>query len=90
MKSVGTDPEVMLTRTTVVSLALQALIERLLLSGALDQRDLAAMRDIGLQLAADLKAETGTMPQIGGARLECEITEWSDVIGTPERHANDP
>lgn len=90
MKSAGTEPELLLTRTTVVSLALQALIDRLLLSGTLDQRDLAAMRDMGLQLAADLKAQTGTMSQIGGARLEREITEWWDVIGTPERHANDP
>lgn len=86
----GTDPETMLTRTTVVSLALQALIERLLLQGTLTTEDLTAMRDMGLQLAADLKAQSGTIPQIGGARLEREVRTWWNVIGTPEGHANDP
>ena len=89
MKYVGTDPETMLTRTTVVSLALQALIERLLLQGTLNNGDLTAMRDMGLQLAADLQAQSGTLPQIGGARLEREVRAWWDVW-TPEGHANDP
>ena len=35
MPSPGTDPETLLTRTTAVSLALQALVERLLLNGVL-------------------------------------------------------
>ncbi len=90
MRYTGSDPETMLTRTTVVSLALQALVERLLLRGVLDISDLSAMRDMGLQLAADLQAQAGTMPQIGGARLEREVRAWWDVIGTPEGHANDP
>lgn len=90
MRYTGADPETMLTRTTVVSLALQALIERLLLQGTLNTGDLTAMRDMGLQLAADLQAQAGTVPQIGGARLEREVRTWWDVVGTPEGHANDP
>ena len=46
----------MLIRTTVVSLAVQALIERLLLQGMLNTGDLTAMREMGLRLAADLQA----------------------------------
>ncbi len=80
----------LLARTTVVSLALQALLERLLLQGTLDGRDLIAMRQMGLELAADLRKQTGTMLQVGGARLERELIAWWDVVGTPEMHANDP
>jgi hypothetical protein len=90
MRYVGTDPETMFLRTTVVSLALQALIERLLLQGTLTVADLGAMRGMGLQLAADLQAQSGTLPQVGGARLAREIMAWWEVLGAPEPNANDP
>ena len=89
MRFVGSSPDELFVRTTVLSLALQALIDRLLLRGSLDAADLAAMRDIGLQLAADLQAQAGTFPQIGGARLEQAVAAWWDVIGASERHADD-
>ena len=90
MDFVGSTPESLFLRTTVVSLALQALMERLLLRGVLDRADLVAMREIGLQLAVDLQAQTGTVPQVGGARLKREVVAWWSVIGAPEQHANDP
>ena len=83
MASPGTDPETMLARSTVVSLALQALIERLLLAGVLDTRDLSGMRQLGLDLAADMRAHGATGAQVGAARLEREIMAWWDIVGTP-------
>lgn len=50
-----TDPERMAARLITVDLAVQALIERLLLAGTLDPSDLLAMRELGVQLAAELK-----------------------------------
>jgi len=71
--------DTLLVRTTVVSLALQTLVGRLVANGTLDKADLTAMRETGLQLAADLRAHGGTGPQIGGARLEGEIAAWWEV-----------
>ncbi len=79
MASPGAELEAMLVRTTVVSLALQALVGRLVANGTLGKADLAAMRDIGSQLAADLQAHGGSGAQIGGARLEGEMAAWWDV-----------
>lgn len=75
----GAELEAMLVRTTVVSLALQTLVGRLVSNGTFNQTDLAAMRETGLQLAADLRAHGGTGAQIGGARLEGEMAGWWDV-----------
>lgn len=44
MASPGTDPETLLARHTVVSLAVQALIERLLLAGVLQRRTVRSSR----------------------------------------------
>ena len=82
----GAELEAMLVRTTVVSLALQTLIGRLVSNGTLDKADLAAMRETGLELAADLQAHGGTGAQIAGARLESEMAAWwdvADVMGDP-------
>ncbi len=79
MASPGAELEAMLVRTTVVSLALQALVGRLVANGMLDKADLAAMRDVGSQLAADLQAHGGSGAQIGGARLESGMAAWWDV-----------
>ncbi len=51
MVSARLDPEVMLARQTAISLALQALIERLLPKGQLSPADLVQMREFGLRLA---------------------------------------
>jgi len=45
----GAELEAMVVRTTVVSLALQAPVGRLVSNGTLGKADLAAMRDIGSQ-----------------------------------------
>ncbi len=79
MASPGAELEAMLVRTTVVSLALQTLVGRLVANGTLDKADLAAMRDIGAQLAADLQAHSDSGAQIGGARLQGEMAAWWDV-----------
>jgi len=79
MASPGAELEAMLVRTTVVSLALQALVGRLVANGTLGKADLAAMRDIGARLAADLQDHGGSGAQIGGARLEGEMAAWWDV-----------
>ena len=80
----------MLARTTVVSLALQALIERLLLARVLNARDLSGMRQFGLDLAADMRANGATGAQVGADRLEREIIAWWKLLGAPEPHATDP
>lgn len=79
MASPGAELEAMLVRTTVVSLAPQALVGRLLANDTLGKADLVAMRDIGSQLAADLQAHGGSGAQIGGARLDGEMDAWWDV-----------
>ena len=80
MASPGTDPETMLARTTVVSVALQALMERLLRKGVLTAQDLLVMRRFGLDLAGDLRAHGATGAQVGADRLEREIMAWWDVV----------
>ena len=90
MASPGADPETMLTRTTAVSLALQALIERLLVAGVLDARDLSGMRQLGLDLAADMRAHGATGAQIGADRLEREVTAWWKLLGAPDVPAGKP
>ena len=75
----GAELDNLLVRTTVVSLALQTLVGRLVAKGTLDKTDLMAMRDTGLQLAAGLQAHGGTGPQIGGARLDGEVAAWWEV-----------
>ena len=72
--------EVMRYRSTVVSVALQALIGRLTTSGTLDHGDLVAMREIGLELAADLGRAKGR-PEIG-ARLTAETDAWWNAVGS--------
>jgi len=67
----------MLIRTTVISVAVQALIARLLMSGALSQGDIVVMRETGLQLAADL-AELGGK-QLSGERMTSEVEAWWDT-----------
>lgn len=90
MASPGADPELMLARTTVVSLALQALIERLLLAGVLEVRDLTGMRQLGLDLVADMRAHGATGAQVGADRLEREVTAWWKLFGAPEPPAKRP
>ena len=75
----GAELDAMLVRTTVVSLALQTLIGRLVSNGTLDKADLMAMRKTGSELAADLQAHGGTGAQIAGARLKGEMAAWWDV-----------
>ena len=82
MGSPGTDPETMLARTTVVSLALQALMERLLLKGVLTAGDLTAMRGFGLDLVDGLRAHGATGPQVGADRLEREVMAWWEVVAS--------
>lgn len=80
MPSAGTDPETLLIRTTVVSVALKALIARLTADGVLDAGDLVAMREVGLQLASDLCEQVGTGAQVAGARLAREVDAWWDAV----------
>ncbi len=80
MPSAGTDPETLLIRTTVVSVALQSLIARLAADGLLDTGDLVAMREVGLQLASDLRDQGGSGSQIAGARMAREVDGWWDAV----------
>ena len=92
MASPGIDPETLLARHTVVSLAVQALIERLLLSGVLTPPDLVQLREFGLQFADQLQQRGPTGVKIGDDRLEAEIRAWWDPMGVPAsmgRPAND-
>ncbi len=83
MASPGTNSETLLARHTVVSLAVQALIERLLLSGVLAPPDLVQLREFGLQLADQLKQHGSSGAQVGGDRLDAEIRAWWDPVGVP-------
>ncbi len=92
MASLGTDPETLLARNTAVSLAVQALIERLLLAGVLTPPDLVQLREFGLQWADQLKEYGSTEAQVSSGRLDAEIREWWDPMGVPasmERLADD-
>lgn len=81
----GAELEAMLVRTTVVSLALQALVGRLVSSGTLNKIDLAAMREIGLELAAAFQAHGNTGVQIACAQLEREMAAWWDVADSMDK-----
>ena len=83
MASPGIDPEMLLARHTAVSLAVQALIERLVLSGILTPSDLVQLREFGLQLADQLKQHGSSGAQVGGNRLDAEIRAWWEPIGVP-------
>ena len=74
MPSPGTYSETLLIRTTVVSAALQALVGRLVADGVLDQGDLVAMREVGLELASDLAGQSGRDEL--GRRLSAEAEAW--------------
>ena len=80
----------MLARTIVLSMALQALIEKLLLSGMLDARDLSAMRQLGPDLVADMRTQGAMSAQVGVDRIEREVIAWWRLLGMPEIHAGDP
>ena len=88
----GAELNNLLVRTTVVSLALQTLVGRLVANGTLDKADLVAMRETGLQFAAGLRAHGGIGPQIGGARLDGEVAAWwevADLLGGPRATGRD-
>ena len=68
----GTDAETLLIRTSVISVALQALIGRLIADGTLDKGDLVAMREVGMELAADLRA-SGV---VAGELMSREVEAW--------------
>jgi len=78
-----TDPDELFARLATVSLAVHALLDRLLIAGALTPTDLVAMRNIGLQLAADLQGEDGVAVQISGARVEAEVRRFWAAMGVP-------
>ena len=83
MPSRGSDPESMLARQTAISLAVQALIERLLVTGRLNPTDLVTMREFGLQLADGMRAESNSAMQVAGERVEAEVRAFWDVLGVP-------
>lgn len=72
-----TDPELIWVRTTVVSLALQALVGRLSVNGVFDKGDLVAMRELGLQFAADMQERPGM--EAAGALIGAEVENWWKV-----------
>ena len=83
MASPGTDLETLLARHTAVSLAVQALIERLARGSILGLSDLVELREFGLRLADQLKQHGSTGAQVGGDRLDKEIRAWWDPMGVP-------
>lgn len=80
------DAEEMVARLTTVSAAVHALLNRLLIAGVLGPNDLAAMRELGLQLAADIR-EAGSGLKVSGDRLEAEVRAFWEVIGVPSAAA---
>ncbi len=85
MISAGADPEAMLARQTAISLALQALVERLLVTGQIQPTDLVEMREVGLQLADGLRADGNSAVQIAADRVDAEVRAFWDVLGVPAR-----
>ena len=83
MASPGTDLETLLVRHTVVSLAVQGLVERLTLAGILTPTDLVELREFALRLADQLKQHGSTGAQVGGDRSDAEIRAWWDPMGVP-------
>jgi hypothetical protein len=85
MSLAGANLESLLARQTAVSLAVQALIERLLVTGKLDPADLISMREFGLQLADGLRMDGNSAVQIAGERVEEEVRAFWDPLGVPAR-----
>lgn len=85
MVALETDLETLLARQIAVSLAVQALIESLLLAGVLTPPDLVQLREFGLQWVDHLKQYGSNRTQIDGSRLDAEIREWWDPMGVPAR-----
>ena len=83
MRSAGSDPEALLTRLSAVSLAVQALIERLIQSGKLEPSDLVQMREFGLELADQMQAVGNSHVQVSGARVEDEVRAFWEPLGVP-------
>ena len=79
------DLETLLTKHLVVSLAVQALIESLLLAGVLTPPALVQLREYGLQWVDHLKQHGSIRSQIDSDRVDAEIREWWDPMGVPER-----
>ena len=66
MASPGAGSEAMLARMTVVSVALQALVGRLVSNGTLNRADLLAMRETRRKLATDPRAHSLASAQVAG------------------------
>ena len=77
--------EALLTKHTVVSLAVQALIEQLVLTGVVTPPDLVSLRESGLRWADLLKEYSSSGSHVSGDRLDAEIREWWDTLGVPVR-----
>lgn len=90
MASPGADPERMLARLTVVSVALHGLLERLILSGTLDLADLGQIKQFAHELAIDLQAYGSTSAQVDGSLVAEEIDDFFGAMSYLRSDKNAP
>jgi len=80
MTTPGTDPEWMLARMNALILVVQGTLDRLIVGGKLDLADLDGIKQIALDLTADLKAHSSSGAQVGGERIEKEVHAFFEAM----------
>jgi hypothetical protein len=71
----------MLARMTALSLVVQGLLERMILSGQLEPPDLGRIKQFALDLTSDLRAHSATGPQVAAERIEHEVHAFFEAMG---------
>jgi hypothetical protein len=71
----------MLARMTALSLVVQGILERLILSGQFDLADLDGIKRFALDLRLDLKAHSSSGAQIASEGVEEEVNAFFVAMG---------
>ena len=82
MHNSGSAPDMdrLTVRVAAYGLILHGLLERLMLAGILDIRDLDAIEHFATAVASDLAGHSSTHAQVGGARVSEEIRQYIAAI----------
>jgi hypothetical protein len=67
-------------RVAAYGLILQGLLERLMLAGVLDARDLDSIEHFAVTISGDLARHGSTEAQVSGARIADEIHQYMTAL----------
>ena len=67
-------------RVAAYGLILHGLLERLMLAGVLDARDLDAIEHFAVTISGDLAKHGSTEAQVGGARIADEVRQYMAAL----------